>query len=64
MSTLDRASHFYRVGYRDAEACRQYRIDLDTGSFAAYDYAEGYHAGFNALYWDAVRENERRDPCK
>ena len=60
MSLLDRATHFYRVGYRDAEAGRPFRADLTPGTFAAYDYGEGYCAGQNAIYWDAIRENERR----
>jgi len=58
---LDRTSHYFRIGYRDAEALRPARTDLVAGTFAGYDYDQGYRAAFNSLYWDAVRENERRD---
>jgi len=61
MSLYDRMTHFYRIGFRDAEAVRPARTDLVAGTFAGYDYEQGYRAGFNQLYWDAVRENQRRD---
>jgi len=61
MSTLDRASHFYRIGFRAAEANEPARTDLIPGTFAHHDYEDGYSAGFNQLYWDAVRDNAAHD---
>jgi len=64
MSLLDRASHGYRIGYRDAEANRPARTDLTPGTFAAYDYNEGYSAGWNAMYWQARRDNDSLDTLR
>lgn len=58
---LDRAPHAYRVGYWDGIANRPRRTDKQDGietPFAGHDYSEGYEAGFNDLYWSAVRHNE------
>jgi hypothetical protein len=51
----------YRQGFRDAEVNAPARTDLCPGTFAHRDYNDGYDAGFNEMYWDAVRENERRN---
>jgi len=64
MANMDRAPHAYRMGYWDATSNRPPRTNMQDGivtPFAGYDYNQGYDAGFNEVYWDAVRENERRD---
>jgi hypothetical protein len=67
MTNMDRAPHAYRMGFWDATANRPFRTEYQDGivtPFAGHDYAEGYAAGFNELYWDAVLENKRRDAAK
>ena len=56
---MEHASAAYRRGYRDCRDNRPKLFDND-GTFFGHDYDEGWHASFNDLYWDAVRENERR----
>jgi hypothetical protein len=60
----ERASEPFKRGYRD---CRDRRPAIHTtnnGTFYAHDYVEGWGACWNETYWDAVRENERRDRCR
>jgi hypothetical protein len=54
---LDRASLRYRQGYWDAAENKPARTDYLPGTFEHHDYNDGYNAGFNEMYWDAVREN-------
>jgi hypothetical protein len=49
--SLDRASQGFRYGYKDGyygKPCREFA----SGSFAAFDYAEGRKAGENDRKWD------------
>jgi hypothetical protein len=59
-----RGTDAFLRGKRDAEANRVFEPRAAAGTFGLYDYEQGYGAGFNNLYWDAVRENERRDRCR
>jgi hypothetical protein len=60
MSLLDRATPAYTRGYRDCRD-RRPRLYQDDGTFMGYDYSQGWEACWNEEYWDAVRDNERRN---
>ena len=56
----DRATPGYARGYRDCRDNRPKLFDGTAGDFYGYDYHQGFCACWNEIYWDAVREDERR----
>ena len=62
-ATLNRVSNSYRRGYYAgyAQEIRQNETVTRTDSgipmkpFSDYDYEEGYKAGLNDFYWEALR---------
>lgn len=59
MQMLERATPGYRIGYLECRAGKPKRLQND-GTFAGYDYSEGWDACWNDDYWRAFYENEAR----
>ena len=49
---LNRASHAFRLGYRDGYFNRANVPNAEQGTFAHRDYCDGYMAGVNDQKWD------------
>lgn len=56
---LERATHGFRIGYRDGYANKPFSEHYEKGSFAHHDYSEGYKAGANALLWTVKRSKPK-----
>jgi len=61
---LSKASHGFRTGYWHAISLQPSKLEsYAQDSFIRHDYAEGWQAGINELYWEAQRENQKRNQC-
>lgn len=56
---LERASGAYRSGYHDGYAKKEKRRDFHKGSFADFDYRDGYRAGENDFSWQKHWEGKQ-----
>lgn len=53
---LDRASDYYRKGYRAGESGKLFiKANASPGTFAQRDFDEGFRAGYNDMLWDEIR---------
>lgn len=66
-ATLDKCTHAYRRGYRAGyEGAEMVDSNPSHGlgdrPFADHDFIDGYNAGQNDAYWDAIPWDVRRNP--